>query len=112
MLKHVILYVDEEALPDGEVALAHVLERQISYFADLESLNGLLSHLGDSPWCQVLTSIRDGFNKENPREPFARWNVEPLDSEFKDLIGGLTNFDPARRLTAAEALSHKWFHDI
>ncbi|MCJ1382836.1 hypothetical protein MMC17_005949 [Xylographa soralifera] len=85
VLKHVILYVAEEALPEGEVALAHVLERRISYFADLESLDGLLRHLGDSPWCQVLEVLRDGFDKENPREPFVRWNTEPLDSDFKDL---------------------------
>ncbi|MCJ1280773.1 hypothetical protein MMC26_000090 [Xylographa opegraphella] len=112
VLKHVIFHVDEEALPDGEVALAHVLERQISYFADRESLDGLLRHLGDSPWCQVLETLRDGFNKENPREPFVLWNMQPLDSDFKDLIGGLTNFDPARRLTAREALEHKWFRDV
>lgn len=52
------------------------------------------------------------FNKENPREPFYRWNVLSHDSDFKDLIGGLTNFDPAKRLTASEALSHTWFHDV
>ncbi|KAL9097946.1 MAG: hypothetical protein Q9163_006298 [Psora crenata] len=109
---HVVLYVDETALPEGELALSHVLERQISYFADLESFDGLLRHLGDSPWCQVLEALRDGFNKENPREPFVRWNMQPLDSDFKDLIGGLTNFDPAKRFTAGEALSHKWFHDV
>ncbi len=95
------MYVDQETLPEGELALAHVLQRQISYFADLESFNGLLRHLGDSPWCQ-----------ENPREPFYLWNMEPIDSDLKDLIGGLTNFDPAKRLTASEALSHKWFHDV
>ncbi|KAL8978782.1 MAG: hypothetical protein Q9177_006310 [Variospora cf. flavescens] len=112
VLKHVILYVDEEALPEDELALAHVLERQISYFADWESLHGLLRHLGDSPWCQVLEILRGSFNKENPREPFARWNIEPLDADLKDLIGGLTNFDPPKRLTADEALSHNWFHDV
>jgi hypothetical protein len=38
------------------------------------------------------------------------WNhVEPL---FRDLVGGLTNFDPAMRLTAEEALQHKWFADV
>ena len=104
--------MDEEALPEGEVALAHILERQISYFADLQSLDGLLRHLDNSPWCQVLQVIRDSFNRENPREPFVRWNMESLDTDLKDLIGGLTNFDPAKRLTADEALSHKWFHDV
>ena len=106
------MYVDENALPEGELALAHILERQISYFADLESLDGLLKHLGGSPWCQVFEMLRDGFNKENPWEPFVRWNMEPLDSDLKDLIGRLTNFDPAKRLTADEALSHNWFHNV
>ena len=107
-----ILYVDDDALPEGEVALSHVLDRQISYFADLESFDGLLRHLGDSPWCQVLEALRDGFDKEHPREPFDRWNMKSLDSDLKDLIGGLTNFDPAKRLTASEAFSHKWFCDV
>lgn len=98
-------------LPEGELALAHVLERQVSYFADLESFDALLKHLGDSPWCHVLEALRDGFDEENPREPFDRWNMEPLDSDFKDLIRGLTNFDPAKRLTADQALQHKWFND-
>ncbi|KAL9609841.1 MAG: hypothetical protein Q9167_005408 [Letrouitia subvulpina] len=91
--KHVIFYVDEKTLPEGEVALAHILERQISYFADWESLD-------------------DGFNEENPRESFACWNMDFLDSDFKDLIGGLTNFDPTKRLTADQALLHKWFRDV
>ncbi|KAL9626312.1 MAG: hypothetical protein Q9204_007406, partial [Flavoplaca sp. TL-2023a] len=77
-----------------------------------ESFDGLLRHLGDSPWCQVLEALRGGFNMENPREPFVRWDMEPLDSDLKDLIGGLTNFDPAKRLTADEALSHNWFRDV
>lgn len=92
--------------------MAHVLGLQISYFADLESFEGLLRHLDDSPWCQVLVTLLGGFNKENPREPFVLWNMEPLDSDLKDLIGGLTNFDPAKRLSADEALSHIWFHDV
>ena len=72
ILKHVILYIDEKALPEGELALAHILERQISYLVDPEGFDGLLRHLGDSPWCQVFETLLSGFNKENPREPFAR----------------------------------------
>ena len=60
----------------------------------------------------MLEVLRGGFSKENPREPFVRWNMEALDSDLKDLIGGLTNFDPAKRLTAGEALSHKWFRGV
>ena len=92
--------------------MAHILERQISYFANLESYQGLLRHLGDSPYCQILEVTVAGFDKEHPREPFAKWKMESLDSDFKDLVGGLTNFDPAKRLTAGEALSHNWFKDV
>lgn len=112
VLKHVIFYIDDDAVPEGEAALAEVLERQISYFADIEGFEGLLKHLGDSPLCQVFETLRNGFNEEHPREPFALWDMEHIDSVFKDLIRGLTNFDPAKRITANEALQHRWFADI
>jgi len=35
-----------------------------------------------------------------------------IDEEFRDLVVGLTKFDPAKRLTAREALDHEWFKDI
>lgn len=110
VLQRVIFAVAEEELANGEEPLSVVLERQISYFADEDGLNGLLKHLGDSPWCEVLKVIRDGFNKANPRKPFSLWRN--VDADFKDLIGGLTNFDPVKRLTAHEALAHRWFGDV
>lgn len=61
----------------------------------------------------VFEVLRDGFNKENPRKPFSLWkNYVAIDADFKDLISGLTNFDPAKRITAHEALEHKWFKDV
>jgi hypothetical protein len=50
--------------------LAIVIERQISYFADKDGLNGFLKYLGDNHWVRVFEVIRDGFNKDNPRKPF------------------------------------------
>lgn len=109
VLRRVIFAVGEEELAEGEERLAVVLERQISYFADEDGLNGLLKHLGESPWCEIFKVIRDGFNKTNPRTPVSLWkNVDP---DFKNLIGGLTKFDPVKRLTAHEALAHGWFRD-
>jgi serine/threonine protein kinase len=35
-----------------------------------------------------------------------------IDEDLRDLITGLTKFDPAQRLTANEALEHKWFRDV
>jgi len=45
----------------------------------------------------VLEALRDDFNEENPHEPFVGLNMEPLDSDFKDLIRGLINFDPVKK---------------
>ena len=110
VLKRLIFAVGEDELAEGEEPLSSVLERQISYFANEDGLNALLNHLDDSPWCQVLRLIRDGFNKTNPRKPFAMWR--DVDGDFKDLIGGLTNFGPAKRLTVHEAMAHRWFGDL
>jgi hypothetical protein len=68
--KRIILAVNKEELGDGEEILSHVLERQISYFADEEGLEGLCKHLGDTnPWVQVFDILRGGSSKDNPRRP-------------------------------------------
>ncbi|RAL06639.1 putative calcium/calmodulin dependent protein kinase [Aspergillus homomorphus CBS 101889] len=110
MHKRVIFAVGEDELEEGVDPLAVVIERQISYFADMDGLNGLLNHLGDNPWVQVFETIRDGFNKDNPRRPFSLWSG--VDDDFKHLICAMTNFDPEMRITAREALAHKWFADV
>jgi serine/threonine protein kinase len=35
-----------------------------------------------------------------------------IEEDFRDLLVGLTKFDPSKRLTAEEALQHPWFRDI
>lgn len=110
MTKQIIFTVEEEELEEGEEPLAVILERQISYFADEEGLNAFMKYLGDSPWRQILEVFRDGFNETNPWKPVSRW--KGVDADFRDLITGLTNFDPAQRLTANETLEHRWFGDV
>lgn len=91
---------------------AIVLQRQLSYFGNDESVAALLKHIGDeSPWCTVINVctyiLWKGFDETTPHEPFALWKgVDPV---FKDLITGLTNLDLKRRLTAQGALKHPWF---
>lgn len=63
----------EHELRKGEDVLAHVIERQLFYFADKEGLAALLKYLGDSPWVEAFTVLRDHmdvFNDENPRRSF------------------------------------------
>jgi serine/threonine protein kinase len=110
LTKRVIFAVTDEEVKEGEEKLAIVLQRQLSYFSDLESLGGLLQYLGDSPWVQIFTVIAEGFNKELPRAPFSLW--KDIDPEFKDLVGKMMNIDPKRRIPAHEALSHRWFADV
>ncbi|KAE8352240.1 kinase-like protein [Aspergillus coremiiformis] len=108
--KRVIFAVGEEELEEGVDPLAIIIERQISYFADEDGLNGLLRFLGDNPWVRVFEVIRDGFNKDNPRKPFSLW--KGVDEDFKSLICAMTHLDPEKRVTAHEALAHKWFDGI
>ncbi|KNG88038.1 hypothetical protein ANOM_004084 [Aspergillus nomiae NRRL 13137] len=108
--KRIIFAVREDELEEGVDPLAVVIERQISYFADEDGLNGFLKHLGDNPWVRVFEVTRDGFNQETPREPFAFWNG--VDDDFKSLICSMTRFDPGRRITACQALEHKWFEGV
>ncbi|KAK5133296.1 hypothetical protein LTR08_008030 [Meristemomyces frigidus] len=111
--QQVIFAVDESELSEGEDKLAIVLERQISYFADEDGLNGFLRYIGaESPWCEILQVIRSGFGEAQPRKPFALWHGGKLDDDFKALVGGLTDFDPGKRLTAPQALAHRWFGDV
>ena len=107
VFKRVIFAVGDNELAQGDELLAVVLERQISYFADEDGLKVLIDYLGDNPWCHLFEVIRDGFNKTNPRKPFYMW--KNLNADLKDLLGGLTNFDSAKRLTAHEALAHARF---
>jgi serine/threonine protein kinase len=102
--------VDEEELPEGIEVLDIVLERQISYFSDLEGIEGLIQYLGDSPWAQLIAMIAADFNADNPRRPFGLW--QDLDPTFKDLVVRMMNVDPTKRLTAKEALAHTWFADV
>lgn len=110
MTKQVLFAVNEETLGEGEESLAVVLSRQISYFADEEGFNALLKHLGNSPWCHILEVICDEYLKGNPRKPLSHWTG--IEEDFRDLLMGLTKFDPAQRITAKEALAHRWFAGV
>lgn len=95
---------------EGEEVLAYVLERQISYFANEESLAAFMKYLNTNPWVDIFAVLRDGFNVENPRRPIALW--QDVIPELKHLLTGLINFDPEKRLTAREALDHPWFKEV
>lgn len=85
-----------------------ILRLHISYFADEDSLNRLLSHIGqENQFFSGLLNLAGSFTPGDLRRPFAYWHfVQP---ELRDLVCQMTNLDPGRRITARKALSHPWF---
>lgn len=86
------------------------LQRQVSYFGDAEGVEGLLKHLGDDEVNkETISSLWEGRNDEKiPYKPFTTW-PEAEDEAFRDVIKGMTNLDPSKRLTALEVLKLPWF---
>ncbi|KAH1652198.1 hypothetical protein KXX16_006219 [Aspergillus fumigatus] len=54
MHRRVIFAVGDDELEDGVDRLAIVIERQISYFADLPGLDGFFKYLGDNPCVRIF----------------------------------------------------------
>jgi serine/threonine protein kinase len=88
-----------------EEAKHTMLTRHLSYFGDEEGLLGLLKLIGkENPFRNYLLGITRTMDK---RQPVHMWSH--MDDEFKNLIIKMTNLDPAKRITAREALKHPWF---
>ncbi|EUC45298.1 hypothetical protein COCMIDRAFT_5499 [Bipolaris oryzae ATCC 44560] len=88
------------------------LPRQITYFGDQEGLNGLMKHFSDEETKREILGMhwKARMADNHPYVPFSEWTG--VDSTFKDLIRGLNNLDPSRRLTARQALEHPWFEGV
>jgi serine/threonine protein kinase len=86
------------------------LQRQISYFGDSESVEGLMRHVGDEEINrQIITMLWDERNSDHiPYKPFSTW-PEATDDAFRVLIEGTMSLDPSKRLTAAQTLALPWF---
>ncbi|KAI0540705.1 kinase-like domain-containing protein [Xylaria digitata] len=93
---------------DSPGSWRHILRRQISFFGDGEGLQGLIQHLGyDNPFSSRLVELLGTFRDGDGIQPLSEWQYG--DADFRDLVGKMTNLDPARRITAREALEHPWF---
>lgn len=116
MLGRVILGPDDDfQLHNSKGALPAFirLQRQVSYFGEVNGLNGLMRHVGDEAInCKVLGMLWEDRRAEyHPYVPFSEW-TEVVDAAFKDLVLGLMSLDPGRRLTARGALEHPWFEGV
>ncbi|KAI8934633.1 hypothetical protein NX059_008326 [Plenodomus lindquistii] len=107
MTKRVIFAVDDEEVPEGIEILDIVLERQLSYFSDIESIHGLIQYLGNSPWAELIAMIAAEFNADNPRRPFALW--QNLDPTFKELIVRMMDVIPC---DGSQRMRHWHIHGL
>lgn len=89
------------------------LQRQVSYFGNEGSVNGLMKHIGDLEFDRhLLRTLYEDRNDESiPYRLFEEWD-DVEDQCFRDLILKLMNLDPGKRITAREALDHPWFEDV
>ncbi|WPH04780.1 Hypothetical protein R9X50_00767500 [Acrodontium crateriforme] len=113
LTKAVIFAVDNPSLSEDD-KIATVLFRQMSYFsADAkESFHGLLEYLGnDNPARDIFEAVEEGFG-DVPRDPFMEWQHENLCDDAKDMVSKMCRLDPRNRITAKEALGHRWWKNI
>ncbi|KAI4125377.1 MAG: hypothetical protein LQ347_005397 [Umbilicaria vellea] len=113
VLGHVIFGPDDDFQKhqaQGALPAFIRLQRQVSYFGDQEGLNGLMKHVGDEEInCQILRMLWNERTEDHiPYKPFSDW-PDVDDSMFKNLILGMMNLDPTKRVTARQALEHPWF---
>ncbi|KAH7359960.1 kinase-like domain-containing protein [Pyrenochaeta sp. MPI-SDFR-AT-0127] len=111
--KRIIFHVTDEELDGGKLErIAIVVERQMSLFGEWQSINEFIGDYlaPDNPYGQIFLITRDGFGQGTPRNPFRL--SKSFDDDFKDLVVKMTDFNPAKRITAREALKHKWFNGV
>ncbi|GAB7349967.1 hypothetical protein MBLNU459_g0656t1 [Dothideomycetes sp. NU459] len=118
ILGRVIFGIDDDFKKhEMQGALPHLihLQRQICYFGDTDGVYGLLKHIDDDEIStQVLQMLWEGRDQEDFEYlPFSEWpEVQDVGVSFMDIIRDMMSLDPAKRITAAEALEYPWFADV
>ncbi|KAI0847741.1 kinase-like domain-containing protein [Daldinia vernicosa] len=86
-----------------------ILVRHFSYFGLVPE--GLLKQVNNENWSNALkgaSEIAEEAVKDQPERRFERWGEE-LGPEAQNMISGMTNPDPAARLTIEQVLAHQWW---
>ena len=112
MINHVMVFrVNDDQLKAAD-SWRYILQRHLSYFADLDGLIGFLEHIGEeNPFYRRLIDLASSFGPRNLRKPFESCWVD-VDPDLRNLVGKMTNLDTRKRITAREALQHRWFSQI
>ena len=90
------------------------LQRQVCFFGEEEGYLGLRRHIGKEE--EQICELVDGMWEERtapymPYKHFSTW-PEVEDEAFRDVVLKLMSLDPARRISAREALRHPWFEGV
>ncbi|KAJ0419349.1 hypothetical protein BJY00DRAFT_314180 [Aspergillus carlsbadensis] len=86
------------------------MSRQVAMCGGKESFCGFLEHIGrDSPFRRHLFPMMNASSAEYSRFPITSGDRLALPPDVADLVAKMTDLDPARRITAREALNHKYF---
>jgi hypothetical protein len=88
-----------------------ILVRHFSYFGPVSE--GLLQKVDDEDWRNALkgaSELAEEAIKDQPELRFERWGEE-LGPEAQDMICGMTNPDPAARITIDQVLVHRWWEE-
>ena len=108
MVEEMIFLIPRDQL-EAEDAWRPILRRHISYFADLDSFQGFLKHIGEkNSFVDRLLELFDTFKGSQLREPVTEWQY--LEPNFRDLVSKMTVMEPRKRISAREALQHPWWN--
>ncbi|KDB31039.1 serine/threonine protein kinase [Trichophyton rubrum D6] len=107
MVNEMVFRVNDNQLKADD-SWHYIHRRHIFYFADEDSFNGFLQHIGkENIFFESLVALAGTFTPGQLRQSFETWDY--VDPDLRDLVGKMTNLDPSRRITAREALQHRWF---
>ncbi|KAI5860034.1 kinase-like domain-containing protein [Durotheca rogersii] len=88
-----------------------ILTRHFCYFGLVPE--GLLKQVDSEDWCDALkgaSTIAEEELKERPELRFEWWG-KGLGPEAVNMISGMTNPDPAARITIEQVLAHRWWQE-
>ncbi|KAF2086009.1 calcium/calmodulin dependent protein kinase [Saccharata proteae CBS 121410] len=109
--KRILMAIPDSEIGEDEEPVVVVLWRQISYFGNWDDIRALKALMKKgSPWRPALSILYSDIGHDNPLTPLLQF--QGIDADFKDLIGKMTSFDPKKRISAKEAMAHKWFADL
>lgn len=96
----------------GISAEQEILTRHFTYFGPVPE--GLYRQVNDKNWSEAMkeaSEVADLAAKDQPELRFTWWSQE-LGAAAQDIISGMTNLDPAARITIDHILSHRWWQEI